>query len=81
MFISSLHNIKSKHFKKRRIWKRVKGIFFAFDAFGKWSDHDRSKMKWRMKIGIEWKLGMADWQKNGGRSATFSLLSLHHLPL
>jgi hypothetical protein len=53
----------------------MKGIFFAFDAFGQWSEHDRSKMKWRMKVGIEWRLSLAGRPKNGGRPATFSLLS------
>jgi hypothetical protein len=56
----------------------MKGIFFTFDAFGQWSEHDRSKMQWRMKVGIEWRL------KIGGRPTTFSLLScfpLHYLPL
>jgi hypothetical protein len=33
----------------------MKGICFTFDDFGQWSDHDRSKMKWRMKVGIEWR--------------------------
>jgi hypothetical protein len=33
----------------------MKEIGFAFDAFGQWSEHDRSKMKWRMKVGIEWR--------------------------
>jgi hypothetical protein len=32
----------------------MKGISFTFDAFGQWSEHDRSKMKWRMKVRIEW---------------------------
>jgi hypothetical protein len=32
----------------------MKEIGFAFDAFGQWSEHYRSKMKWRMKVGIEW---------------------------
>jgi hypothetical protein len=31
----------------------MKGIWFTFDAFGQLSEHDRSKMKWRMKVGIE----------------------------
>jgi hypothetical protein len=31
----------------------MKGIWFTFDAFGQWSEHDRSKMKWRMKVGVE----------------------------
>jgi hypothetical protein len=62
----------------------MKEICFAFDAFGQWSEHDRSKMKWRIKVGIEWRSGMAGRPKNGSRSATFSLLSsfpLHYLPL
>jgi hypothetical protein len=33
----------------------MKEIGFAFDAFGHWSEHDRSKMKCRMKVGIEWR--------------------------
>jgi hypothetical protein len=52
----------------------MKGNFFTFDAFGQWREHDRSKMKWRMKVGIEWMLGMASRPKIGGRPATFSLL-------
>jgi hypothetical protein len=27
----------------------MKVICFTFDAFGQWSEHDRSKMEWRMK--------------------------------
>jgi hypothetical protein len=83
MFISSLHNIKSK-INKKEFWKRMKGICFAFDSFGQWSEHNRSKMKWRMKVGVEWRPNMADRPKNGGRPATFSFLSsfpLHYLPL
>jgi hypothetical protein len=56
----------------------MKGIYFTFDAFGQWSENDRSKMKWRMKVGIEMRPSMA------GQLATFSLLSsfpLHYLPL
>jgi hypothetical protein len=46
MFLSSLHNKKSKKRKKKTgLWKRMKGICFTFDAFGQWSEHDRSKMK------------------------------------
>jgi hypothetical protein len=52
MFISSLHNIKSEYFKKKELWKKMKGIGLVFDAFGQWSEHDRSKMKWRMKVWI-----------------------------
>jgi hypothetical protein len=62
----------------------MKEIGFAFDAFGQWSEHDRSKMKWRMKVGIEWRPNFAGQPKIGGWSATFSLLSsfpLHYLPL
>jgi hypothetical protein len=42
----------------------MKRICFTFDAFGQWSEHDRSKMEWRMKLGIEWRPSMA------GRPAT-----------
>jgi hypothetical protein len=52
----------------------MKGIGFAFDAFGHWSEHDRSKIKWRMKVGIVWRSSMAGRPKIGGRLATFSLL-------
>jgi hypothetical protein len=31
----------------------MKGIGFAFDAFGQWSENERNKMKWRIKVGIE----------------------------
>jgi hypothetical protein len=38
MFISSLHNLKSKISKNKNkykeLWKRMEGICFAFDAFG-----------------------------------------------
>jgi hypothetical protein len=66
MFISSLHNIKSKNFKKKELWKRMKEIYFTFDAFGQWSEHDRSKMKCRMKVWVEWRPSMASWPKIGG---------------
>jgi hypothetical protein len=62
----------------------MSGISFTFDAFDQWSEHDRSKMKWRMKVGIEWRPSIAGRPKIGGRLATFSLLSsfpLHYLPL
>jgi hypothetical protein len=62
----------------------MKGIFFTFDAFGQWSEHDRSKMKWRMKVGVEWRPSMVDRPKVVGRPTTFSLFSsfpLHYLPL
>jgi hypothetical protein len=62
----------------------MKGIDFAFDAFGQWSEHERSKIKWRMKVGIEWRPSMAGRPKISGRPTTFSLLSsfsLHYLPL
>jgi hypothetical protein len=48
----------------------MKGICFTFDAFGQWSEHDRSKMKWRMKVGIELRPSMADRPKIGGRPTT-----------
>jgi hypothetical protein len=41
-------------------------------------------MKWRMKVGVEWRPSMAGRPKIGCRSATFSLFSsfpLHYLPL
>jgi hypothetical protein len=62
----------------------MKGIGFVFDAFGQCSEHDRSKMKFRMKVGIEWRLRMADRPKIGGQPATFSLISsfpLHYLSI
>jgi hypothetical protein len=62
----------------------MKGICFTFDAFGQLSEHERSKMKWRMKVGIEGRIYMTGWPKIDGRSATFTLLSfcpLHYLPL
>jgi hypothetical protein len=55
--------------------KKMKEIGFAFDAFGQWSEHYRSKMKWKMKVGIEWRPSMADQPKIGGRLTTLSLLS------
>jgi hypothetical protein len=62
----------------------MKGICFTFDAFGQWSEHDRSKMEWTMKVGIEWWSSMAGRLKIGGWPVTFSLLSsfpFHYLPL
>jgi hypothetical protein len=57
----------------------MKGICFAFDAFGQWSEHDKSKMKWRIKVGIEWRPSMAGRPRICGRPATFSLFSLFSL--
>jgi hypothetical protein len=45
----------------------MKEICFTFDAFDQWSGHDRSKMEWRMKVGIQWKPSMTDRPKIGGR--------------
>jgi hypothetical protein len=62
----------------------MKGISFAFNAFSQWSEHDRSKMKWMMKVGIEWRPSMAGQPKIGCRPAIFTLLfsfPLHYLPL
>jgi hypothetical protein len=59
----------------------MKGIGFAF---GQWSEYERNKMKWWMKVGIEWRPSMAGRPKIGVQWATFSLLSsfpLHCLPL
>jgi hypothetical protein len=53
----------------------MKGIGFTFDAFGQWSEHDMSKMKWRMKVGIEWRPSMTGWPKIGCWPVTFTLLS------
>jgi hypothetical protein len=53
----------------------MKGILFTFDAFGQWSEHDRSKMEWRIKVGIEWRPSVASRPKIGSRPTTFSLLS------
>jgi hypothetical protein len=81
MFISSLHNIKSKKITKNELWKTMKEICFTFDQL---SELDRSKMKWRMKVGIEWRPSVAGRTKIGGRPTTFSLLSsflLYYLPL
>jgi hypothetical protein len=39
-------------------------------------------MKWRMKVGVEWRPSMASRPKIGGRLATFSLsFLLYYLPL
>jgi hypothetical protein len=78
MFTSSLHNIKSI-ISKIEFWKRMKGICFTFDAFGQWSEHYKGKMKWRMKLRVEWRPSMAGRPKIGGRSATFSLFSSYPL--
>jgi hypothetical protein len=59
----------------------MKGIGFAFDAFGLGSEHDRSKMKWRMKVGIEWRPSMANRQRLvAGRTPSPSF-TLYYLPL
>jgi hypothetical protein len=57
----------------------VKGICFTFDAFGQWSEHDRSKMKWRMKVGIEWRPSMADRPKNVSYPVFIPKPSTHHM--
>jgi hypothetical protein len=31
----------------------MKGICFTFDSFDLWSEHGKSKMKWRMKVEVE----------------------------
>jgi hypothetical protein len=78
MFISSLHNIKSKNFKKinkknfGKGWKEF-ALLLMFLVNG--VSMIGSKMKWRMKVGIEWRPSMAGRPKNGGWLATFSLLS------
>jgi hypothetical protein len=62
----------------------MKGICFTFDDFGQWSEHDKSKMKWRMKVGVEWRSSMAGRPKVVAQSGTFSLFSsfpLHYLLL
>jgi hypothetical protein len=41
----------------------MKGICFAFYAFGQLSEHDSSKMKSRMKVGIEWRPSVAGGQR------------------
>jgi hypothetical protein len=41
----------------------MKGICFPFDAFGQWNEHDRSKMEWMMKVGIEWRPSMPVGQR------------------
>jgi hypothetical protein len=52
----------------------MKRIWFTFDAFGQWSEHDKSKMKWRMKVEVEQRPSMADRPKIGSPTG-------HHLPL
>jgi hypothetical protein len=63
----------------------MKEFSFTFDAFGQWSEYDRSKLEWRMKVGIKWRPSMTGGRpKIVGRPATFSLLSsipFHYLPL
>jgi hypothetical protein len=62
----------------------MKGICFTFDAFGQWSEHDRSKMKWRMKVRVERRPSMAGRLRIGSWPVTFSLFSsfpLLYLPL
>jgi hypothetical protein len=53
----------------------MKEICFTFDAFGQWSEHDKSKMKWRIKVVVKWRPNMTGRPKIGGRPGTFSLLS------
>jgi hypothetical protein len=62
----------------------MEGIYITFDAFSQWSEHDRSKMKWRMKVGLEWRPSVASRSKIGGWLTTFSLIYsflLHYLML
>jgi hypothetical protein len=46
----------------------MKGIGLTFDAFVQWSEHDRSDMKWRMKVGTDWRPSMVAQPKNAGQS-------------
>jgi hypothetical protein len=59
----------------------MKGICFGFDAFGQWSEHERSKMWRRMKVGVEWRPSVTAQSKIYGQLATFSLFSLLSLLL
>jgi hypothetical protein len=62
----------------------MKGNCFAFDAFGQWSEHDRRKMKWRVKVRIEWRSSLVGRPKICDRLVTISLFSsfpLHYVPL
>jgi hypothetical protein len=53
----------------------MKEICFTFDAFGQWSEYDRSKMKWRMKVGVEWRASIT-----GGQRLVAGWPSLSFLP-
>jgi hypothetical protein len=53
----------------------MKGICFTFDIFGQSSEHDISKMKWMMKVGIEWRPSMVGRLNIGGWPVIFYLLS------
>jgi hypothetical protein len=59
----------------------MKGICFTFDAFGQWSEHERSKMWSRRKVGVQWWLSVAARPKIYGWPATFPLFSLLSLLL
>jgi hypothetical protein len=62
----------------------MKGIGFTFDAFSQWSEYDRSKMKWRLKVKIEWIPSMADRPPSPSFApfpSTISLFSLTTTPL
>jgi hypothetical protein len=73
LFIASLHIIKSKNFKNKQIelWKKMKRICFTFDSFGQWSEHDRIKMWWRMKVGFESRPSVATRPKIYGQPTSF----------
>jgi hypothetical protein len=62
----------------------MKEIYFTFDAFGQWNEHDKSKIKWRMKVGIEWRPSMAGRPPSPSFSpfpSTISLFSSTTTPL
>jgi hypothetical protein len=55
-----MFTVKSKISIKIELWKMMKGVCFTFNAFGQWSEHDMSKINWRMKVGVEWRPSMAN---------------------
>jgi hypothetical protein len=59
----------------------MKGICFAFDAFGQWSEHERSLIWRRMKLGVMWRPSVVAWPKICGQPTTFPLVPFYYLLL
>jgi hypothetical protein len=82
LLIASLHLIKSKKLKEiNKTLEKMKGICFTFDAFGQWSEHERNKIWWRMKAGVEWRSSVATQPMIYDWPSTFPLFPLLYLLL